>query len=389
MSRAGKAVLLRNVAQAIPAYTMSCFLLPKSLCQELQRKLNSFWWGSGNSANRGIRWLAWENMSMAKCKGGMGFRDLHGFNLALLGKHCWNFLKHPEALVTRIFKARYFPNNTFFNANRGGGASFIWSGIWQAKEVLKKGFRWVLGDGKSIEVFDDAWLRGKNEFRVDSNNATRGTKLKAFDLFMPETKMWDYQKVYNLFPSCDAKAILATPIPQNQVGDRAAWLHSVDGKYSVKTGYKFWQNSMAANNTQGSGWSQLRKLEVPQKVKIFLWRFCRNNIPVRNLLRGKGVQIPILCPMCESDIEHLLHVFFDCDFAKQCWNVVGLQYDMSCVENASDWLLQKLGCESQEINGKIAKVLWGIWSARNLKVWDRKSVTPALAMEWSIKQISE
>lgn len=110
LSRAGKAVLLRNVAQAIPSYTMSCFLLPKTLCQELQRLMNSYWWGSGKESNKGIRWLTWENMSMEKARGGMGFRDLYGFNLALLGKHCWQFLNKPNTLAARIYKARYFPN---------------------------------------------------------------------------------------------------------------------------------------------------------------------------------------------------------------------------------------------------------------------------------------
>lgn len=32
---------------------------------------------------------------MVKSKGGLGFRDLYGFNLALLGKHVWNFLNNP------------------------------------------------------------------------------------------------------------------------------------------------------------------------------------------------------------------------------------------------------------------------------------------------------
>lgn len=42
ISQAGKAVLIRNVAQAIPSYSMSCFLLPKTLCQELEQLFNNY-----------------------------------------------------------------------------------------------------------------------------------------------------------------------------------------------------------------------------------------------------------------------------------------------------------------------------------------------------------
>lgn len=75
LSKAGKAVLLRNVAQAVPTYAMSCFMLPKSLCKELERMMNSFWWGSKEGSSRGIKWLSWSNMSMLKASGGLGFRD--------------------------------------------------------------------------------------------------------------------------------------------------------------------------------------------------------------------------------------------------------------------------------------------------------------------------
>ena len=42
LSRAGKEVLLKTVAQALPNYVMNVFLLPHELCLELERMMNSF-----------------------------------------------------------------------------------------------------------------------------------------------------------------------------------------------------------------------------------------------------------------------------------------------------------------------------------------------------------
>lgn len=93
---------------------------------------------------------------------------------------------------------------------------------------------------------------------------------------------------------------------------------------------------------------------------------------MRNLLRSKGVQTTIICPMCQIDVEHLLHVFLDCSFAKSCWSALGLQFDTSRVESAPEWLLEKLSNEDKEVLVQIAVVLWGIWSVRNLRVWEQK-----------------
>lgn len=106
ISRAGKVVLIRNVAQTIPSYCMSCFKIPTTLCQEIERLMNGYWWSSKGDHTKGIRWMAWDKMSVAKSEGGLGFRNLYGFNLALLGKHVWNFIKNPQSLVARVFKAR-------------------------------------------------------------------------------------------------------------------------------------------------------------------------------------------------------------------------------------------------------------------------------------------
>ena len=45
LSKVRKEILIKVVAQAIPTYTMSCFKLPDSLCDELTSLIRNFWWG--------------------------------------------------------------------------------------------------------------------------------------------------------------------------------------------------------------------------------------------------------------------------------------------------------------------------------------------------------
>lgn len=98
LSMAGKEVLIKSVAQAIPSYCMSVFLMPYSLCDELQKMMNSFWWGQKSHDTKGIHWMTWEKLTVRKDDGGMGFRDLYAFNLSLLAKQGWHFLTNPLLL---------------------------------------------------------------------------------------------------------------------------------------------------------------------------------------------------------------------------------------------------------------------------------------------------
>ena len=88
LSKAGKEVLIKAVAQAIPTYTMSVFKLPDSFCVNLTSMIRNFWWGQRNEERR-IAWMSWEKLCAPKSCGGMGFKKLKEFNLALLAKQGW------------------------------------------------------------------------------------------------------------------------------------------------------------------------------------------------------------------------------------------------------------------------------------------------------------
>lgn len=98
LSMGGREILIKEVAQAIPTYTMSCFLLPKGVCDEIEGMMRRFWWEQREQESK-MAWVSWKNLRKSKLKGGMGFRNLHTFNLAMLAKQGWRLLSNPHSLI--------------------------------------------------------------------------------------------------------------------------------------------------------------------------------------------------------------------------------------------------------------------------------------------------
>jgi hypothetical protein len=119
-----KEILLKVVVQAILTYTMNIFLLPKTLCKEINAITQRFWWGHQENVKK-IHWMSWEKMGWSKSQGGMGFRDLQCFIKELLAKQCWRLVQHPQNLAALIVKAKYFPKNSFLEAKLGSQPSLV------------------------------------------------------------------------------------------------------------------------------------------------------------------------------------------------------------------------------------------------------------------------
>ncbi|KAF5470852.1 hypothetical protein F2P56_011340 [Juglans regia] len=116
-----------------------------------------YWWGQKNE-ERKVHWLSKKKMCKSKFVGGMGFKELETFNMAMLAKQAWRLLQNKESLFHKLYAARYFSNGDLLAASLGGNASYAWRGIWEAKNLLVKGGRWNVGNGSSIHILNDAWI---------------------------------------------------------------------------------------------------------------------------------------------------------------------------------------------------------------------------------------
>ncbi|XP_042958243.1 uncharacterized mitochondrial protein AtMg00310-like [Carya illinoinensis] len=149
LSSAGKEIMIKTVLQAIPSYTMSVFKLPKKLiCKELNGMLAKFWWGN-QQRECCIQWRSWKKMGQSKENGGVGFRDLENFNLALPGR----ILQNPSSLTTKIYKEKYLRNFSLLEVKLGNTPSLIWRSVWSYMGLLKEGLRWRVGNGNKIQIW--------------------------------------------------------------------------------------------------------------------------------------------------------------------------------------------------------------------------------------------
>ncbi|KAE8709071.1 hypothetical protein F3Y22_tig00110332pilonHSYRG00843 [Hibiscus syriacus] len=90
-----------SVGQALPTYAMGCYLLPNCVISELNGLLRDYWW-TGRIEDHGWPLLAWSSICKPKRKGGLGFRDLRAFNMALLGKQVWHLFQQYQSLMSRV-----------------------------------------------------------------------------------------------------------------------------------------------------------------------------------------------------------------------------------------------------------------------------------------------
>ena len=126
ISKAVREILIKTIAQVIPTYTMSIFKLSKALRDSINSTLAKYWWGQTKDEKK-IHWIYWRKLctKKKKKKGGMGFRDIQAFNLAMLAKQAWRLIHHTHSLFYHVYKARYFPNCSFMEAEIGRNPSFV------------------------------------------------------------------------------------------------------------------------------------------------------------------------------------------------------------------------------------------------------------------------
>lgn len=200
---AGREVLIKAVIQAMPTYSMSCFKIPKAILKKIHALIPRFWWGSSSKIKK-IHWCKWSTFVFLK-------------SADELVSEIWKFLIRPfllnkfgESSGTLFYVAEcYFPNASVLEAKCGLKISSIWKKFVWGREIILEGYRWRVGNGKNIKVFEDPWVPRPNTFRI-YNRSIMPPNMHVSDLKL-DNGAWNEEFIGKVLGEDDVDIILSMP----------------------------------------------------------------------------------------------------------------------------------------------------------------------------------
>lgn len=113
----------------------------------------------------------------------------------------------------------YYPYTSFVQAKVGNGCSFTWRSILGARYILKEGCTWRVGNGQSIDIWEDRWLNHPDHSKVFTASPQEGAVHYVSDLIDQDKRVWNLEVLRYLFLPIDIPYIISTPLSRRSVVD--------------------------------------------------------------------------------------------------------------------------------------------------------------------------
>lgn len=130
----------------------------------------------------------------------------------MLGKQVWKLITKPNLLMSRVMKIKCFSNSSIFQEKNKSRDSWLWQNWNGEKVLLKEGCRWLVGNGASINIWEDKWLNGEERGKLRSAKPVGCTVQKVKDLLNQNSVGWNEGLLKHIFSDDEVQAIKRIPI---------------------------------------------------------------------------------------------------------------------------------------------------------------------------------
>ena len=178
-----------------------------------------------------------------------------------------------------------------------------------------------------MKIWGDRWVPGIPSGKISSPQHYFLEDVRVHHLIDPGTKRWKIRVIQHIFSQEEATHILGITLSNHFPPDKLYWPHMPSGNFSVRSAYQMLMqvdlpsvNHTPDPNWNSITWSSIWGLQVPPKVRHFLWHACTKSLPRKKNLHRRHIPIDPLYNECHQFDEDVLHVLWSCKSAMLLWN---------------------------------------------------------------------
>ncbi|WMV21122.1 hypothetical protein MTR67_014507 [Solanum verrucosum] len=326
LSFGGKQVLVNHVLQSLPIYLLSAMNPTKKVMEQIHQIFAKFFWGNIEGV-KGKHWVAWRDMCLPNEEGGIGFRQIQDINKALFAKLWWNFRVSINSLWAEYMWNKYCKKMHPLIVN-SSGASQVWKKMIKIRKEVEHDIWWQIKAGNSSFWFDD-WTR-QGALYFTEGELAQDEELKVKDFIINDE--WNEDKLRSVISEEMVQHITMNirPILKEGSTDKAWWMHSTKGDFTVKSAYNNMRRKLSVNEWSNYMWVK----GLPFKIGFFLWRVWRGRIATDDNLKRMRIQVVSKCYCCEEgQLETMSHLLLTAPIAQKLWKQFASCVGLSVTEN--------------------------------------------------------
>lgn len=240
--------------------------------------------------------------------------------------------------------------------------------------MLSWGLRWRIGDGRHVSVHNRIWIQNFGWFRTVPCSNLQSDAVVAD--FINESEQWKEDEIAQNFLKAVSEEILRIALPRTPQQDTLIWRFDKHGKYSVKSGYQLvvkdnFKNDPSCSDSSKSRWDVIWSNEIPEKVKIFMWRAAKNLLPTASNLWKEKIVLEPMCLRCGCKCEDVAHALLECKSARRVWKRTVFYEDIKLMAH-QDMLsvIQEVAVKRRKEDRElIIAIFRAIWHSRNLLIF--------------------
>ena len=311
---------------------MSAFRLPSACLKEVEKLCSAFLW-SGPELNGKKAKVSWGEICKPKQEGGLGVKRLKEVNLVCSLKLLWRILSANTLWVNWIQTYLIRKGSIWSVKDSTQTGSWMWRKILKCREVAKQMYRVEVKNGRKTSFWYESWssLGCLKDLLCDRGYIDMGVSIDA-----RVAECSRHRKRHHRFPIFNRveEEIERFKTSVTEEEDVSLWRNSKGVYKKSFLSKETWQ--VIREKHLSCFWSRMVWFKhATPKFSFILWMAMKERLTTGERMSRWGGNVDTACVFCQDPFETLAHLFFECPYSSQIWEV--LMKGVMGIRYTSNW----------------------------------------------------